>query len=72
VNNGKDEPGDPVTRVVCLSPARLSPSILSEPVTISGGVAERVAEGSRDALLERADRALYRARAAGRNRTAQG
>jgi diguanylate cyclase (GGDEF)-like protein len=47
-------------------------TIISEPVTISGGVAERFPHETREALMERADRALYRAKAAGRNRTAQG
>ncbi len=37
-------------------------------VTISAGVAERVAGESRDALLARADAALYRAKQAGRDR----
>jgi diguanylate cyclase (GGDEF)-like protein len=44
--------------------------ILREPVTLSAGVAERGRGESRDDLLARADRALYRAKAAGRNQAA--
>ena len=43
-------------------------AILSEPVTLSAGVAERAPGEPRNALLERADRALYRAKAEGRSR----
>ena len=43
-------------------------AIIGEPITLSAGVAERAAGETRDALLARADRALYRAKASGRNR----
>jgi len=38
------------------------------PVTVSIGLAERGAEGDASSLYRRADRALYRAKAEGRNR----
>ncbi len=38
------------------------------PVTVSIGIAERGAEGDANSLYRRADRALYRAKAEGRNR----
>jgi diguanylate cyclase (GGDEF)-like protein len=40
-------------------------------VTVSIGVSEMRPDDSSDALVERADAALYRAKAAGRNRTAR-
>ena len=52
--------------------AIVSAAILREPVTISAGVAERAAGEPRDELLARADRALYAAKAGGRNRAATG
>lgn len=43
-------------------------ALIAETVTLSAGVAERATGETRDALLARADRALYRAKADGRNR----
>lgn len=43
-------------------------ALIAEPVTLSAGVAERAQGETRDALLARADHALYRAKAGGRNR----
>ncbi|MFT3695583.1 MAG: sensor domain-containing diguanylate cyclase [Kofleriaceae bacterium] len=45
-------------------------SIVGQPITLSAGVAERLHDESRDHLLERADRALYRAKELGRNQAA--
>ena len=45
-------------------------AIVSAPVTLSVGVASRQPGETREALLGRADRALYRAKADGRNRAA--
>lgn len=49
-------------------------SKVSDVVTVSAGVATMVPDGdtSRGALVEAADKALYRAKAAGRNRVALG
>jgi diguanylate cyclase (GGDEF)-like protein len=52
--------------------AVVASGIVAEPVTLSAGVAERGAGEDRDALLARADRALYAAKATGRNRAAVG
>ncbi|MEM7408437.1 MAG: GGDEF domain-containing protein [Pseudomonadota bacterium] len=49
-------------------PVKIKKMQLSVPVTISAGVAELAAGETMDALLSRADTALYRAKDAGRNR----
>jgi two-component system cell cycle response regulator len=52
--------------------AVMSAAIIREPVTLSAGIAERTLGESREDLLARADRALYDAKARGRNQAAVG
>lgn len=53
-----------------LAGARIEP--LRDPITMSIGVVERVAGETGEALLRRADKALYEAKALGRNRVVTG
>lgn len=48
--------------------AQLSPESLSSPVTVSIGITDTAQNEPLDALVHRADAAMYRAKAAGRNR----
>jgi two-component system cell cycle response regulator len=51
-------------------PFVIDPATQAIPVTVSIGVAERALDDDASALYRRADRALYRAKAEGRNRVA--
>ena len=56
------------TRVASLRLRRRSDNLMLEPFTVSLGVASRKPGDTRDSLLRRTDRALYRSKDLGRNR----
>lgn len=56
------------TRVASLRLRRRSDNLVLEPFTVSLGVASRKPGDTRDTLLRRTDRAMYRSKDAGRNR----
>ena len=56
------------SRVASLRLRRRSDNLVLEPFTVSLGVASRKPGDTRDTLLRRTDRALYRSKDAGRNR----